>query len=440
MLRRMSSEHANVPSPATTVAGRPRRREFPGWRMVWALAVTSTVSYGTLFYCFAVMVVPMRDELGASTGQISLALTVAIAVNGAAAVPVGRWLDRHGARWVMTGGSLLGAASLVAWSQARSLPQLYLAFVGIGIAGAAVLYEPAFAVINTWFRLERHAALLTLTVVAGFASTIFLPLSQVLVDASGWRSALLVLAVLLAACAVPQVLLLRRSPADLGLHPDGRTDAQPVGDPTALEPGPGPTSAGPAVEGEFAGLGGAWRRPAVRWLTLAAVLETLAVTVVAVHLVAYLTDSGVTPTAAAASAGALGVLSVAGRVTLTAFADRVGLARLAAVMVAGQAAGVAALLLLSRPAGLVLFVLLFGAGFGVMTIARAALLGQYVPETAYASVGGGQALAANAGRVVAPAAAGALITSAGYGTVLTIAAACSLGTAGLLLAAERAHR
>ena len=131
----------------------------------------------------------------------------------------------------MTGGSLLGAASLVACSQARSLPQLYLAFVGVGIAGAAVLYEPAFAVINTWFRRDRHAALLTLTVVAGFASTIFLPLSQALVDAAGRRSALLVLAVLLAACAVPQALLLRRSPADLGLHPDGDPAAHAHADP-----------------------------------------------------------------------------------------------------------------------------------------------------------------------------------------------------------------
>ena len=430
----MSAEHATVP-PAARLAG----RRFPGWRMVWALAVTSTVSYGTLFYCFAVMVVPMRDDLDASTGQISLALTIGIATNGAAAVPVGRWLDRHGARWVMTAGSLLGAASLVAWSQARSLGQLYLAFIGVGVAGAAVLYEPAFAVINTWFRRDRHAALLTLTVVAGFASTIFLPLSQALIDAYDWRRALLALAVLLGLCAVPQAVVLRRSPADLGLHPDGDVHDQPVGgDPVASPADVITTTA--LSDGEFAGLGGAWRRPAVRWLTLAAVLETFAVTVVAVHLVAYLTDDGVTPTAAASSAGALGVMSVAGRITLTALAGKVGLGRLAAVMVAGQAAGVAALLLLPRPAGLVLFVLLFGAGFGVMTIAQATLLGQYVPERVYASVGGSQALAANAGRVIAPAAAGAAITLAGYGPVLTAVAACSLGTAALLLAADRAHR
>jgi len=76
--------------------------------MVWVLAVTLTISYATLFYCFAVMVVPMREPLGASTAQLSLALSLAIAVNGAVAVPVGRVLDRHGARWVMSAGSVVG--------------------------------------------------------------------------------------------------------------------------------------------------------------------------------------------------------------------------------------------------------------------------------------------------------------------------------------------
>ncbi len=390
--------------------------------MVWALSVTETVSYAALFYCFAVMVVPMREDLGASTGQLSGALSLSIAVHGAAAIPVGRWLDRHGARWVMTGGSLLGAGSVVAWSQARDLPQLYLAFIGIGLAGAAVLYEPAFAVINTWFRRDRHAALLTLTVVAGFSATIFLPLSQALVDALGWRGALLVLAALLAACAAPQALLLRRSPADLGLDVDGRRD------------GPGEV---PSVAGTTADVSVAWGTAAVRRLTGAAVLETLAVTVVAVHLVAYLRDTGASPGTAAWGAGAIGVMSVAGRVTLTALATRVGLARLAAGMVAAQSLGVAALLLLPRPAGLPVFVVLFGAGFGVMTIARAALLGRYVPAGIFASVSGRQSLAANAGRVIAPVAAGGLISLTGYGPALTAVAACSLGAAALLLAAER---
>ena len=65
-----------------------RRRDFPGWRMVWALSVTETVSYGALFSCFAVMVVPVREAFDASTAQVSGALTLAIAVTGLASLPL----------------------------------------------------------------------------------------------------------------------------------------------------------------------------------------------------------------------------------------------------------------------------------------------------------------------------------------------------------------
>ena len=403
-----------------------RRRDFPGWRMVWALAVTETVAYGVLFYSFAVFLVPMQRDLGASTVQLSGALTVAMAVTGAAAVGVGRRLDRHGARWLMTAGSLLGAACVVGWSQVRTLPQLYLVFTGIGLASAAVLYEPAYAVINTWFRRDRRAALLTLTVVAGFASTVFLPTSQALIDGLGWRGALLVLAGLVALCAVPQALLLRRSPADLGLAPDGDGDG---GQPDVVPAGPRASPAGAAAP---------WRHPAVRRLTLATGLEMLAITAVAVHLVAHLLERGAPPALAAAAAGALGAMSVAGRVVLTALAGRLGLGRVTAALIAGQAVGVALLFALPQPLATVLFVLLFGAGFGVIHIARPALLGTYVPATVFASVSGGQALAGQAGRVVAPVAAGALISTAGYGVAFGAVAACTVAAAGLVLSAERA--
>jgi MFS family permease len=402
-----------------------RRRDFPGWRMVWALAVTETVAYGVLFYSFAVFLVPMQRDLGASTAQLSGALTVAMAVTGAAAVGVGRWLDRHGARWLMTAGSLLGAACVVGWSQVRTLPQLYLVFTGIGLACAAVLYEPAYAVINTWFRRDRRAALLTLTVVAGFASTVFLPTSQALIDALGWRGALLVLAGLVALCAVPQALLLRHSPADLGLTPDGAAPAEAAA-PHVPAAAPVPAADSP------------WRHPAVRRLTLATALEMLATTAVAVHLVGHLLERGASSTLAAAAAGSLGAMSVAGRVALTALAGRFGTGPVSATLIAGQAVGVVLLFALPQPVSTVLFVLLFGAGFGTIHIARPALLGSYVPAAVFASVSGGQALAGQAGRVVAPVAAGALIGTAGYGVAFGAVAACVLAAAALILSAERA--
>jgi MFS family permease len=400
--------------------------------MVWTLAVTETVSYGVLYYAFAVFLVPMREEFGATTAQLSGALTLALAVSGLGAVVVGRWLDRFGARWVMTAGSLLGGASVVAWSQARDVGQLYLAFTGIGLAGAAVLYEPAYAVINAWFSRDRPRALLTLTVVAGFASTIFLPTAQVLIDAFGWRGALLVLAGAVSACAVPHALVLRRSPADLGLVPDGSLADD--------DPGPSPTpSPGTAADlSAHSGPAAAWRPPAVRWLTLATALEMLASAAVAVFLIAYLLEAGAPPELAAVAAGGLGALSVAGRVLLTVLAARIGTGRVAAAMVAGQAVGIALLFALPQPLATVAFVLLFGAGFGVIHIARPAMLGRYVPPQVFAMVSGQQALAGQLGRVVAPVAAGALITAFGYGAGFAGIAACTVAAAFLLALSERA--
>lgn len=402
--------------------------------MVWALAVTETVSYGVLYYSFAVFLVPMREEFGASTAQLSGALTLALALTGLGGVVVGRWLDRFGARGVMTAGSLLGAASVVGWSQAQTLVQLYVAFTGIGLASAAVLYEPAYAVINTWFSRDRAKALFTLTVVAGFASTIFLPASQALIDGLGWRPALLVLAGVVAACAVPHAVLLRRSPSDLGLVPDGR----PQDDPGPSTPAPGP----PAEEdlSPYRGAGAAWRRPAVRWLTLATALQMIANAAVSVFLVAHLLETGAPPGMAAAAAGGLGALSVTGRVVLTVLAARLGIGNVTAAMVAGQAVGVAALLLLPQPAATVVFVLLFGVGFGVLNISRPALLGSYVPAGVFATVSGSQALAGQFGRVVAPVTAGALITAFGFGVAFAGVAACALAAAVLLVLSGRAAR
>ncbi|MDP9430505.1 MAG: MFS transporter, partial [Actinomycetota bacterium] len=133
-------------------------------------------------------------------------------------------------------------------------------------------------------------------------------------------------------------------------------------------------------------------------------------------------------------------MSVAGRVALTVLAGRLGLGRVTATLIGGQAVGVALLFALPQPASTVLFVLLFGAGFGVLHIARPALLGGYVPAAVFASVSGGQAVAGQAGRVVAPVAAGALISTAGYGLAFGVVAACALAAAALILSAERAAR
>lgn len=399
--------------------------------MVWTLGVTETISYGVLFYAVAVFLSPMREELHATLGELSGAVSLSLAVTGFSAPLVGKWLDEHGARVLMTVGSLVGALSVVGWANAHSLPQLYLSFLGIGLAGAAVYYEAAFATINKWFYRDRASALLTVTVIAGFASTIFLPGSQLLINHFGWRHALLVLAGLIALCAIPHAMVLRRDPADHGVGQDG--------EPIEIDLVNTPLNVVKSKAEMKSEVRVARARSEVRWLTVAYVTSNIATTVVTVLLVTYLLSRGYLPGAAALGAGLIGVMSVAGRIAITSFARRFRLARLAAVTTAGQAFGIAALVWLPRPTGLILFIFAFGAGFGVMTIARVALLGEYVDASVFARVSGGQALAVNIARVLAPVTAGLIIgASGGYGLTLAAVALCSLLSAAALIFSDAA--
>jgi len=130
---------------ADPVAGRSRAR----W-IVAALAVTQTVAYGTLYYAFAVFLTPLATDLHTSTTAITGTFTASVLTSAVLAVPVGRWLDRHGGRGLMTIGSLAGALLLVAWSLVDNLWQLYAVQIGLSAASAASLYEAAFAVITHW--------------------------------------------------------------------------------------------------------------------------------------------------------------------------------------------------------------------------------------------------------------------------------------------------
>ena len=394
---------------------------FRGWRIVGVLAVTETVSWGVLYYSFAVFLGPMRRDLGLSTAVVSGAFSVAVVVMGLAALPVGRWLDRRGARGLMTGGSLLAVGAVAAWSQVRTPAQLYAAFVLLGLAGAMVLYEPAFAVVVRWFDRHRGRALLVVTLVAGFASTIFVPTAAALEHALGWRDALLVLAGILAVTTVvPHALVLRHDPADLRLAPD------------ASRAVPGSHPPGRAV----------WRERRFRWLTLAFALHSLAVVVVAVHLFPFLREQGHGVGFAAAATGALGALSVTGRLVVTGLFARIPTAQVTAGVFAVQ--GAAAVVLLLDPGSstaAVVFVVLFGLGFGVGTIARPALVVAEYGVARYATLSALMGLALTAAKVVGPFAAGAARTAGGdYAVVLLGLVVVSLLASGALVAAHRVDR
>ena len=383
------------------IAAVTRRKLYYGWVVVGTLATTETISWGILYYAFAAFLVPMQQELGWSTAALTGAYSLALLVSGLAAVPVGRWVDRHGPRLLMTLGSIGGTILLLTWARVESLPGFYLLWLLMGLVLAATLYEPAFTVVATWFHRLRGRALLLLTFVAGFASTIFLPVTTALIEQMGWRQALVALAALLAVTTIPaHALVLRRRPEDLGLLPDGeRSREERHGD------------AHPAIEG--VSLRHALHEHGFWWLTAAFFFGTLASVAVAVHLIPFLLAEGYAPGFAAAATGLIGATQVAARVVVTLVGNRCPAVPLTAAVFALQGVAVLVLLTWQQVTGVLLAVILLGAGRGAVTLMRASLVAERYGRAHYGAIGGALALFVSGAAALAPVGAGVAYQVAG---------------------------
>ncbi|OYX10031.1 MAG: MFS transporter, partial [Rhizobiales bacterium 32-66-8] len=170
---------------------------------ITGLGIGQICSWGTLYYSFPLIAEAMGHDLGWSKPQMYGAATLGLILAGIASYPVGAAIDRGHGRAVMAVGSVLAGVLLLAWSQVESLAAFYLFVAGIGALQAATLYEPAFAVVaRRSGTTGARAGITALTLWGGFASTVFIPLVQVLVDGLGWRGTLIVLgAINLVLCA-----------------------------------------------------------------------------------------------------------------------------------------------------------------------------------------------------------------------------------------------
>jgi MFS family permease len=388
----------------------------PGWHAwapVAALSVAQLVSWGCLTYAFSLMVLPMEAELGWRRADITGALSAGLLSAGLLAYPIGAWIDRHGGRLVMGVGSGLAVALLAAWSQVHSLWAFYLIWIGLGAASAACLYEPVFAVLTRLFPASFRAKITVVTLVGGFASTLFIPLVQVLIEALGWRDTLLVLAGLVALVCVPvHVLSLRHDWV------------------------PALPASGGTVNGAVRL---AMRRRAFWGLMLCFTAYYGGFAAMTFHMVPILTERG--------SGGAgimiltlIGPAQVAGRAMLLALGRRVRTAWLGQGVTLLFTAAVGLLLAApASPVAMVAFALGFGVANGLMTILRGTAVPDLLGRHDYGAINGALSAPVMVVRAAAPVAAALLWSVSGSYEVLlwVIAAGGILAFAGFRLAVHR---
>jgi len=349
-----------------------------------------------MYYGFPVFLAAMETDLAASRVAITGAFTVGMAVAALAALPVGRWLDRRGPWGLMTVGSCLGAALVLAWSQVSGVLGLYVVWTLMGLALAATLYEPAFGAVVRWFPTDHRDRALTVVTLAGaLASTIFMPISAGFLQHWGWRPALLGLAAILAVVTIPlHALVLRRQPPHFTRG--------------------GAAKAGAAGRAPGAPLGVAARTPIFWALSLAFSIGSFSTAAVTVHLIPYMVERGHAAAAVAIAIGWMGAMQIPGRLLFVAVAGRFGPLGVTMAVFLAQALGLGLVALApSLPGGLVLVIAVLGAANGMATLARATTLAELFGPAHYATISGAVALGANGARALGPVGAAVLYTLLG---------------------------
>jgi MFS family permease len=390
----------------------PSRKPLYNRRQVGWLSLAQLITWGSVFYTFALLMEPVERELGLTRAQTSLAFSLALLAEGLLAYPVGRWIDRGHERAVMTGGSLLVAACLALHSAVHGVTSFYLVWTGLGAALAATLYNPVFAVVTRRYPQDFRRAIITLTFLGGLASTVFIPLSAWLIQSLGWRHALWMLAGLhLAVCVPIHAVQLRGAPPPVAAARGGDARAASV-----------------------------YLRSAPFLLIGVFVVGMMGVTAaLPPHMISLLRGNGLAEAWVIAIPASIGAIQVLGRLLLFFFEHHFDLHlanRLIPVLIP---LGLAALLAgAGHPWAALLFVLLYGLGNGMLTIVKGTAIAQYVNRDHVASLNGFLGVPTAVARALSPLLLGLLWSpGAGYTWGLWLLLAMSVASVLALLLAQR---
>ncbi|ADD45019.1 MFS transporter [Stackebrandtia nassauensis] len=327
-------------STASELAGRRRG--------LIALCTTEITSWGVLYYAFPVLAGTITADTKWSTAGVMAAFSIGLAVSAAAGIPVGRLLDRHGPRPVMTAGSILGVVAVAGIALAPNVWWFIAAWALSGLAQACVFYKPAFAAITGWYGPDRVKALTALTLVAGLSSTIFAPVTATLADHTDWRTTYLVLGTFLAAVTIPAHAKFLSVPWKPNSHKAS---------------GDQPTHTGARA---------VIRSAPFVLLTIVIMLATFALFLATINLVPMLTEHGASTSFAAWVLGLCGAGQLLGRIGYARLTARTSVrTRTVAVFVAAAVALAATALTTGQPVAVILAAIVFGATRGVFTLLEA---------------------------------------------------------------------
>jgi len=358
------------------------RSIFYGWFIAGIGLLNITATYGVM-NGFSPIFVAILAEFNVPRASLSGIFSLSMFVMFSASLMAGPLLDRWGPRLVIPTGFLLMGLGLYKCGSVSSPYQLY-AFFGLLVAagGSFAGWMPNTAVVSQWF--VRHRGLAVGVVTAGMGlSVFFIPLTQVLIERLGWRSAFWGLALFTVIPGISLNALFQRArPQDIGLLPDGDRDLEQL---CQGEQDKVPIS---CSDPEQWTLRQAVKRLSFWMVSLALFCNPLATFTIMLHAMALVVDRGFDPAYAARFLGFSGLFSVIGRIACGTISDRIGRAPAYSFFMALMAAGVTMLIFLDQERAWILpaYVLIAGLGLGVGAGMFPALIADFFPGSNTGSI------------------------------------------------------
>ena len=381
-----------------------------GWVMVALGAFMTCIAVGAMF-SLAVFLQPITQATGWSHTAVSSAMTINFLAMGAAGFGWGALSDRIGPRYVVLAGAVLLGLGLLLASRAQSPLEFQLGFgllVGVAVGS---FFSPMIAAVMGWISEHRGLAVSLVSVGVGVAPMTMSPFAAWLITQMDWRSALVVLSVLVWATLIPAALFVRRPPA---MQAAGGNDA-PAGPQMSLRDA--------FVSAPFIVLA----------LTFFACCAAHAGPIF--HTVTYAQVCGIAPLAAVTVYSVEGLAGLGGRLALGVLADRLGVKR---VLIAGlliQALAAFAFIFASRLGEFYAVAAMFGFAYGGVMPLYAVLAREYFGQRILGAVFGAAAMVSSLGMALGPAVGGWIYDTFGQYTWMYIgSAAIGLGAVAIALA------
>lgn len=371
-------------------------------------------------FAFGTFVRPLEAEFGFQRGEMSFALTMTNIAVVVVSPSLGFIVDRLGVRPVLITSTILMGLTVASMSLLTgNIWHYYLMYLLIPILGAGTLPQSYSRVIIAWFARRRGLALGVSLSGFGVGAALVPAFAQFMIENYGWRAAYLGFAAAVLFIALPLVVgLMRESPEEMGLEPDGDRGEVSVGErpPTAAHVG---LSGGEAA------------RTRSFWLILSSfLLVGVGITGILAHLVPMLIDRGVAPATAALCMSSLGVGLIVGRVFSGFLMDRYFAPYVAAVFLLGLMAGIA--ILAVELGGIMVFAaaVLVGLATGSEISEIAYICSRYFGPRAFALIYGIMFAAFQLGSAFGPPAMGAYYDAVGHyvGALWVLLAIVGIGT------------